>query len=105
MMGSVWPGEDPTIKFYGLVTKKMKFKGRKGDMVNGYEVLWDDGGKERWPYEYLVPALVPTGDPLVSVGDSDEVVTSDEDDEDDAFTIMMSGRDDPEEVEYTNVFN
>ena len=76
MMGSVWPGEDPTIKFYGLVTKKMKFKGRKGDMVNGYEVLWDDGGKERWPYEYLVPALVPTGDPLVGDDDDDEVISS-----------------------------
>ena len=29
MMGTVWPGEDPNVKFYGLVTKKMKFKDRK----------------------------------------------------------------------------
>ena len=43
MMGSVWPGEDPDRKFYGLVTKTMRYKGRKGKMINGYEVFWDDG--------------------------------------------------------------
>ena len=65
MMGSVWPGEDPNVKFYGVVTKQMKFKGRKGELINGYEVLWNDGERERWPYSFLFDALVSDEDPLI----------------------------------------
>ena len=53
---------NPDVKFYGVVTKKMKFKDRKGEMINGYEVLWDDGERERWPYNFLFDACVKDRD-------------------------------------------
>ena len=84
-MGSVWPDQDPNEKFYGLVTKRMRYKGRKGEVVNGYEVLWDDGNKERWPYEYLVEALVPTGDQILSDSDADDSDSDNKSDDSDAI--------------------
>ena len=72
MMGSVWPGEDPDRKFYGVVTKRLKYKGRKGEKVDGYEVRWDDGERERWPYNYLLDSLIPLGDNLIHNDDSDD---------------------------------
>ena len=84
-MVSVWPGQDPNFKFYGLVTQQMKFKGRKGEMINGYEVLWDDGERERWPYSYSLDALVPDEDPLI--------LSDDDDDTDDDITETNSDSD------------
>ena len=109
MMGSVWPGQDPDAKFYGVVTKSMRYKGRKGEVVNGYEVLWDDRVRERWPYDDLVVALVPLEAPLIcdSDDDSDNDSESDSDgDEDmvDVFDIMTS-REDPEYHEYQQMFS
>ena len=107
MSGSIWPGEDPNAKFYGLVTKKMRFKGRQGEMVNGYEVLWDDGERERWPYSYLLEALVPSRDRLIQDSDSeDEISSSDDEDvgDNDVFDYMTE-RDDPEDFEYREMFS
>ena len=113
MMGSVWSGQDPEAKFYGLVRKRVRYKGRKGEMVNGYEVLWEDGEKERWPYEYLHVALVPLEDQLLSDSDSDDGDSdvddsdsdnSDEDDSEDLFDVMTE-RDDPEDFEYREMFS
>ena len=111
MMGSVWSGEDPNRKFYGVVTKRLKYKGRKGEIVDGQEVLWDDGEKERWPYKYLVDSLIPLEDGLIHGGDSDDdsndsVEDSDVDDDsssDDVFSHMCE-RDDPEAFEYQQMF-
>ena len=111
MAGSVWPGENPNEKFYGLVTKRMRYKGRKGEMVNGYEVLWDDGERERWPYKYLVESLVPSGDRLIHDSDSDKEVSdsdSDESDESDGGEDVldnMTERYDPEDFEYREMFS
>ena len=101
MMGSVWPGEDPDQKFYGLVTKEMRYKGRKGEFIRGYEVLWDDGEKERWPYEYLVDTLVPEEENLFVSRDSDN---DGSEEEVDVFT-MMTERHDPEDFEYREMFS
>ena len=105
-MGSVWPGEDPNERFYGVITKRMRYKGRKGESVNGYEVLWDDGGKERWPYEYLVMALVPEEEDLLeSVSDTEDSESDmSEVEEKDVFDIMTE-REDPEDFEYQEMFS
>lgn len=113
MMGSVWPGEDPDEKFYGVVTKRLRYKGRKGEMVDGYEVLWDDGEKERWPYDYLVVALVPKVDQLIhnTDSDSDDIDDSDDDSDSDGseeevdVLTMMAEREDPETCEYMEMFS
>ena len=102
-MGSVWSGEDPNQKFYGVVTKRLRYKGRKGKTINGYEVIWDDGEKERWPYEYLVVALVPKEGTLLHSDDDDDS-ESDSDieskvEEIDVFDMMMNEREDPEDHE------
>ena len=109
MMGSVWPGEDLNQKFYGVVTKRLRYKGRKGKTINGYEVIWDDGEKERWPYEYLVVALVPKEGTLLHSDDDDDS-ESDSDieskvEEIDVFDMMMNEREDPEDHEYREMFS
>ena len=111
MMGSVWPGEDPDVKFYGVVTKKMKFKDRKGEMTNGYEVLWDDGERERWSYNFLFDALVLDEGPLIRSDDDSDDDTSDSDSDSDSSDSdvdvfnMMSERLDPEDREYREMFS
>ena len=117
-MGSVWPGEDPDRKFYGVVTKCLKYKGRKGEKVDGHEVIWDDGARERWPYKHLLDSLIPLGDKLIHNDDSDssdddgddnssdddDVSDDDSDVGDDVFSCM-SERDDPEGFEYQQMFS
>ena len=79
----------------------MRYNGRKGEMVNGYEVLWDDGEKERWPYEYLNAILVSPEDQLLSdsdTGDDSDSDNSDEDESKDVFEMMIE-RKDPEDYE------
>ena len=111
MMGSVWPGQDPSEKFYGVVTKHIRYKGRKGESVKGYEVLWDDGERERWPYEYLVVALVSEEKDLLYSDDSDNDSDIDNDSEEtesdsdtDVFDLMTE-REDPEDFEYREMFS
>ena len=109
MMGSVWPGQDPNEKFYGVVTKRLRYRGRKGEVVDGYEVIWDDGERERWPYDYLVVALVPVEDRLIhdSESESDDTDESDESEDEEAVDVftVMSERDDPEDFEYREMFS
>ena len=115
MMGSVWPGQDPNKRFYGVVTKRMKFKDRKGEVVDGYEVLWEDGERERWPYDYLIVALVMREELIhdsdsddsdseeSSSSDSDESSSDATDDCDDVLSLMAE-HEDPEGFEYQQVF-
>ena len=73
-------------------------------MINGYEVLWDDGEREPWPYIYLLNALVPDEDPLIlSDDDTDDDMTdtnSDSDDSDVDVIDKMMNKYDPEDREY-----
>ena len=100
MMGSVWPGQDPHQKFYGVIIKRMRYKGRKGEVVDGYEVRWDDGEKERWPYQYLLAALVETGEQLI--GDDRDSLESESESENESDSV--DEREDPEGFEYQNMF-
>ena len=62
MRGDVW-FMNPNLVFIGKITKRETYRGRgKGKarkMVDGYLVKWSDGKWENWPYESLVPCLVP----------------------------------------------
>ena len=58
MDGSVWY-EDPRIVYTGIITKREKYRGRNKEVVDGYVVKWCDGKRENWPYESLLPCLVP----------------------------------------------
>lgn len=58
MTGDVW-NEDPNLVYTGKITKREKYRGRNKETVDGYVVRWCDGKRENWPYECLVPALVP----------------------------------------------
>ena len=61
MMGDVWY-LDPNLVVIGKVTKREWYRGRKRERVDGYEVKWDDGVRENWPYESLLPCLLPNKD-------------------------------------------
>ena len=94
-----------------MVTKHIRYKGRKGESVKGYEVLWDDGERERWPYEYLVVALVSEEKDLLYSDDSDNDNDIDNDNEEtesdsdtDVFDLMTE-REDPEDFEYREMFS
>ena len=69
MDGSVWH-EDPEKIYTGLITKREWYRGRKRERVDGYEVKWCDGNKENWPYESLLPCLVPLNDVTSNVRES-----------------------------------
>ena len=58
MDGSVWH-EDPNIIYTGIITRREKYRGKNRETVDGYEVRWCDGNRENWPYESLLPCLVP----------------------------------------------
>ena len=58
MTGDVWH-EDPKLVVVGLITKRIWYRGRKGERVDGYEVRWSDNVRENWPYECLLPCLIP----------------------------------------------
>ena len=62
MRGDVW-FMDANLVFTGLITKREVYRGRgKGrdrKRVDGYEVQWSDGKRENWPYESLLPCLIP----------------------------------------------
>ena len=60
MSGDVWC-MDPNLIFTGSITKRERYRGRgKGrKMVDGYLVPWSDGNRENWPYESLLPCLIP----------------------------------------------
>ena len=70
MDGSVWH-EDPSIIYTGIITKREKYRGRNRELVDGYEVRWCDGNRENWPYESLLPCLVP----VMSSFENDDVIT------------------------------
>ena len=60
MGGEVW-FMNPKLIFTGAITKREMYRGRgRGrKMVDGYEVRWCDGERENWPYESLLPHLIP----------------------------------------------
>ena len=61
MDGSVWY-LDPEKIYTGFITKREWYRGRKKERIDGYAVKWCDGQKENWPYESLLPCLVPLND-------------------------------------------
>ena len=80
MNGSVWY-EDPNIVYTGIIIRREKYRGRNKEMVDGYLVKWCDGNRENWPYESLLPCLIPeNSDNDVVVNMREAVVKSSTDD-------------------------